>query len=319
MSELLVVKDLKKSFPRGGKVLKAVDGVSFAIRPGETLGLVGESGSGKSTLGRAILRLIEPDAGQVIFDGVDLRQLDKESLRAKRREMQIIFQDPLASLNPQMSVGQAIEDPLVIHQIGTPAERKEIVADLLDTVGIGREFIGSFPHEFSGGQQQRVGIARALALKPRFIVCDEPVSALDVSIQAQIISLLIDLKGKFGLSYLFIAHDLGVIKRVSDRIAVMYLGRIVQICDKEELFRNPLHPYTKALISAVPRIPRNGRPVRRFETLKGEIPSPIDLPKGCRFHPRCPVAEPECRAAEPELQEVAPGQWVACHLHAPRR
>lgn len=318
MSELLVVKDLKKSFPRGGKLLRAVDGVSFTIRAGETLGLVGESGSGKSTLGRTILRLLEPDAGEIIFDGVDLRRLDREALRAKRREMQIIFQDPLASLNPQMSVGQAIEDPLVIHGVGTPAERREMVAELLDTVGIGREFISSFPHEFSGGQQQRVGIARALALRPRFIVCDEPVSALDVSIQAQIIALLLELKARFGLSYLFIAHDLGVIKHVSDRIAVMYLGRIVQIAPRDELFRNPLHPYTKALISAVPKIPRDGRPTKRFETLKGEIPSPLDLPPGCRFHPRCPVAEPECRASEPELCEVAPGHWVACHLYSSR-
>ncbi|MGQ9778882.1 MAG: ABC transporter ATP-binding protein [Bacillota bacterium] len=319
MSELLVVKDLKKSFPRGGKLLRAVDGVSFTIRAGETLGLVGESGSGKSTLGRTILRLLEPDAGEIIFDGVDLRRLDREALRAKRREMQIIFQDPLASLNPQMSVGQAIEDPLVIHGVGTPAERREMVAELLDTVGIGREFISSFPHEFSGGQQQRVGIARALALRPRFIVCDEPVSALDVSIQAQIIALLLELKARFGLSYLFIAHDLGVIKHVSDRIAVMYLGRIVQIAPRDELFRNPLHPYTKALISAVPKIPRDGRPTKRFETLKGEIPSPLDLLPGCRFHPRCPVAEPECRASEPELSEVAPGHWVACHLYPSRK
>jgi len=319
VSDLLVVKDLKKSFPRGGKILKAVDGVSFTIRAGETLGLVGESGSGKSTLGRSILRLLEPDEGEIVFDGVDLRRLDGEALRAKRREMQIVFQDPLASLNPQMSIGEAIADPLVIHGVGTPAERREMVAELLDTVGIGREFISSFPHEFSGGQQQRIGIARALALRPRFIVCDEPVSALDVSIQAQIVALLLELKDKFGLSYLFIAHDLGVIKHVSDRIAVMYLGRIVQIAPRDELFRNPLHPYTKALISAVPKIPRDGRPTRRFETLKGEIPSSLDLPPGCRFHPRCPLAEPECRASEPELSEVAPGHWVACHLYPTRR
>ncbi|NLG83317.1 MAG: ABC transporter ATP-binding protein [Firmicutes bacterium] len=319
MSDLLVGKDLKKSFPRGGKILKAVDGVSFTIRAGETLGLVGESGSGKSTLGRSILRLLEPDEGEIVFDGVDLRRLDGEALRAKRREMQIVFQDPLASLHPQMSIGEAIADPLVIHGVGTPAERREMVAELLDTVGIGREFISSFPHEFSGGQQQRIGIARALALRPRFIVCDEPVSALDVSIQAQIVALLLELKDKFGLSYLFIAHDLGVIKHVSDRIAVMYLGRIVQIAPRDELFRNPLHPYTKALISAVPKIPRDGRPTRRFETLKGEIPSSLDLPPGCRFHPRCPLAEPECRASEPELSEVAPGHWVACHLYPTRR
>ncbi len=314
MPELLRVEGLKRYFPRGRRVLKAVDDVSFALQAGETLGLVGESGSGKSTLGRAILRLIEPDAGRVFFDGDDLASLDKESLRRKRRHMQIIFQDPLASLNPQMTVGQAIEDPLIVHRIGTAEERRSMVADLLDVVEIGREFIDSFPYEFSGGQQQRVGIARALALQPKFIVCDEPVSALDVSIQAQIISLLVGLRERFKLAYLFIAHDLGIIKYISDRIAVMYLGRIVQLGRKEDVFANPAHPYTKAIISSVPRIPRDGKQQRRYATLKGEIPSPIDLPPGCRFRSRCPSAEPECRAIEPELREISPGHWVACHL-----
>ncbi|MGE5549152.1 MAG: ABC transporter ATP-binding protein [Bacteroidota bacterium] len=319
MTELLQVEDLRKYFPRGRKMLKAVDGVSFSLKAGETLGLVGESGSGKSTLGRTILRLLEPDGGRVVFDGVDLSRLDKEELRIRRRNMQIIFQDPLASLNPQMSVGQAIEDPLAVHGLGSPAERRERVAQLLDIVGLGREFANSFPHEFSGGQQQRVGIARALALQPSFIVCDEPVSALDVSIQAQIIALLADLRERFSLAYLFISHDLGVIKFISDRIAVMYLGRIVQLAAKDEIFRHPLHPYTKALISSVPRIPRGHEPLLRYPTLKGEIPSAVDLPRGCRFQSRCPSVQPECLDYEPALAEVSPGHWVACHLHGSAR
>ncbi|MBN1662738.1 MAG: ABC transporter ATP-binding protein [Deltaproteobacteria bacterium] len=313
MPELLRVENLKKYFPRGSKVLKAVDNVSFTLQEGETLGLVGESGSGKSTLGRAILRLHEPDDGRVFFEGADVAHLGKEALRQKRRHMQLIFQDPLASLNPQMTIGQAIEDPLIIHGIGTPVERKQKVAELLSLVDISPEFINSFPYEFSGGQQQRVGIARSLALNPKFIVCDEPVSALDVSIQAQIISLLLDLRQKFNLAYLFIAHDLGVIKYISDRIAVMYLGRIVQLGPKEELFKNPAHPYTKALISSIPRIPRDGKQVRRYETLSGEIPSPIDLPSGCRFYSRCPVVLDQCKNVDPEFKEISAGHWVACH------
>lgn len=314
MGEILKIDSLKKYFPRGEKVLKAVDDVSFTLQPGETLGLVGESGSGKSTLGRAILRLHEPDGGKVFFEGEDLLKLTKEELRMRRRHMQIIFQDPLASLNPQMSIGQAIEDPLIVHRIGSPQERKEKVNKLLEIVGIGSKFYNSFPYEFSGGQQQRVGIARALALNPKFIVCDEPVSALDVSIQAQIISLLIDLRERFSLTYLFIAHDLGVIKYISDRVAIMYLGKIVQIGPKEEIFRNPVHPYTEAIISSVPKIPWDGTPIRRYKTLKGEIPSPIDLPPGCRFRSRCPVAKQACAEYEPQLKEVASGHWVACHL-----
>ena len=312
MPELLRVEKLKKYFPRGGKMLKAVDNISFKLNAGETLGVVGESGSGKSTLGRTILRLIEPDGGKVFFDGVDLSTLGREAIRNKRRFMQIIFQDPLASLNPQMTIGQAIEDPLIIHKIGTKEERKKMVMDLLDMVELGSKFINSFPYEFSGGQQQRVGIARALALNPKFIVCDEPVSALDVSIQAQIISLLTELRRKFNLSYMFIAHDLGVIKYISDRIAVMYLGRIVQMGSKNDIFENPVHPYTKAIISSVPRIPRDGKPIKRYETLKGEIPSPIDLPPGCCFYSRCPEATPDCRKEDPELKEISPGHFVAC-------
>jgi peptide/nickel transport system ATP-binding protein len=313
MSELLKVEKLKKYFPRGGKLLKAVDNISFSLKAGETLGVVGESGSGKSTLGRTILRLLEPDGGRVFFEGTDLSALNREELRNKRRNMQIIFQDPLASLNPQMTIGQAVEDPLIIHKIGTKEERKRMVMDLLDMVELGKRVVNSFPYEFSGGQQQRVGIARALALNPKFIVCDEPVSALDVSIQAQIITLLTGLRKQFNLSYMFIAHDLGVIKYISDRVAVMYLGRIVQLGSKNDIFKNPVHPYTKAIISSVPRIPRNGNPVKRYETLSGEIPSPIDLPPGCCFYSRCPEAKPECKDIEPGLTEISQGHFVACH------
>ncbi len=315
MDSLIKVENLKKYFPRGKKLLKAVDDVSISIEAGETLGLVGESGSGKSTLGRTMLRLVEPTSGRIEFCGEDITKIKREAMRQKRRHMQIVFQDPLASLNPQMSIGSAIEDPLVIHRMGNAAERRAKVYELLDMVEIGREFAGSFPFEFSGGQQQRVGIARALSLNPKFIVCDEPVSALDVSIQAQIISLLMGLREKFNLSYLFIAHDLGVIKYVSDRIAVMYLGRIIQLGRKEDLFRNPAHPYTKAMISSIPRIPRNGKPIRKYETLTGEIPSPIDLPPGCRFYSRCPRRMPVCVEVDPVFKEFEPKHWVACHLY----
>lgn len=314
MPELLLVKNLKKYFPRGRKMLKAVDGVSFSINKGEVLGLVGESGSGKSTLGRTILRLFEPDDGEIIFDGIDLRRLEGEELRKIRRFMQIIFQDPLASLNPQMTIGEAIEDPLIIHNIGTKEERRKIVMDLLDMVGIGREFIESFPYEFSGGQQQRIAIARALALSPKFILCDEPVSSLDVSIGAQIISLLYELKRQFNLSYLFISHDLAVIMYLSDKVAVMYLGAFVEMAPKEELYSNPLHPYTKALFASVPKMPKNGNPKKIFPSLKGEIPSPIDLPKGCRFQSRCEYVTEICKKQEPLFREVSEEHFVACHL-----
>ena len=317
MAELIKVEGLKKYFARGDKFLKAVDDVSFNISAGETLGLVGESGSGKSTLGRAILRLITPDAGHVYFEGKDMASMGAEELRRTRKNMQIVFQDPLASLNPQMSIGETIGDPLDIHKIGTSAERRLKVAELLDIVGIGRGFINSFPFEFSGGQQQRVGIARALVLNPRFIVCDEPVSALDVSIQAQIIALLADLRKKFNLSYLFISHDLAVIKFVSDRIAVMYLGKIVELGTKDQVFNNPKHPYTKALIQSFPKIPKPGQdPLKVYATLKGEIPSPVDLPKGCRFNTRCPSATQMCiDMDDPKLVEVEKGHQVACVLY----
>lgn len=314
MPELLLIKNLKKYFPRGRKVLKAVDNVSFSINPGETLGLVGESGSGKSTLGRTVLRLLEPDHGEVIFDGIDIRKLKGDDLRQVRMFMQIIFQDPLASLNPQMTIGQAVEDPLIIHDIGTKEQRKNSVMELLDIVGIGRDFINSFPHEFSGGQQQRVGIARALALNPKFIVCDEPVSSLDVSIGAQIISLLYELKRQLKLSYLFISHDLAVVKYLSDKVAVMYLGAFVELAPKEELYGNPLHPYTRALLASVPKMPKNGGHQKRFPALKGEIPSPVDLPLGCRFQSRCEYVMDICRREEPIFREVSPEHFVSCHL-----
>ncbi len=314
IKELLVVKNLKKYFPARGKLLKAVDNVSLSIDSGETLGLVGESGSGKSTLGRSILRLIEPDDGEVIFEGADLRKLKEEELRQKRKFMQIIFQDPLASLNPMMTVGQNIEDPLVIHNIGTREKRRETVVELLDIVGLGKNIIDIFPYELSGGQQQRVGIARALALNPKFIVADEPVSALDVSIQAQIVLLLNELKKRFEISYLFISHDLAVVKYLSDRVAVMYLGSIVELSSKEELYKNPLHPYTKALLASIPKMPKNGNPQKRFSALKGEIPSPVDLPPACRFQSRCEYATGACKEQEPVFREVAMGHFVACHL-----
>jgi len=311
--ELLRVRGLKKYFERGNKFLKAVDDVSFDISTQETLGLVGESGSGKSTLGKSILRLIEPTAGDITFENANFNRLSGERLREKRKDMQIIFQDPLASLNPQMSIGETIEDPLIIHNIGTKSQRKEKVREMLDIVGIGRKFVNAFPNEFSGGQQQRVGIARALILNPKFIVCDEPVSSLDVSIQAQIIKLLSDLKDEFGLSYLFITHDLAVIKYISDRVAVMYLGKIMEMGDKADLFKKPLHPYTKALLQSVPKIPRHGKQQKKYAVLKGEIPSPIDLPGGCRFNTRCPIATDECtHDPEPELKDVAKGRKVAC-------
>ncbi|MCS7201965.1 MAG: ABC transporter ATP-binding protein [Dictyoglomus sp.] len=314
MPELLLVKNLKKYFPRGRKVLKAVDNVSFSINAGETLGLVGESGSGKSTLGRTVLRLLEPDDGEILFEGINLRKLKGEELRQIRMFMQIIFQDPLASLNPQMTIGQAIEDPLIIHNIGTKEQRRKGVMELLDIVGIGREYIDSFPHEFSGGQQQRVGIARALALNPKFIVCDEPVSSLDVSIGAQIISLLYELKRQFKLAYLFISHDLAVVRYLSDKVAVMYLGTFVELAPKEELYGNPLHPYTRALLASVPKMPKNEERQRKFPALKGEIPSPIDLPIGCRFQSRCEYVMDICRKEEPIFREVSPEHFVSCHL-----
>ncbi len=319
---LLRVKSLKKYFPiRGGLFSRevarvhAVDDVSFEILRGETLGLVGESGCGKSTTGRCILRLIEPTAGEVWFGDQNVTTLDKRSLRHLRRDMQIIFQDPYASLNPRMTVGSIIGEALVIHKLAkTKREREERVVHLLETVGLSAEHLRRYPHEFSGGQRQRIGIARALAVSPKLIVADEPVSALDVSIQAQVINLLEDLQKQFNLTYLFIAHDLSVVEHISTRVAVMYLGKIVEIAAAKELYTNPKHPYTEALLSAVP-IPDPAVKRKRI-LLEGDVPSPIKPPSGCRFHTRCPVRVPSCSENEQVLKQVSPEHWVACQVRA---
>jgi oligopeptide transport system ATP-binding protein len=290
----------------------AVDDISFALHRGETLGLVGESGCGKSTTGRAILRLIEPTDGEVRFESQDITKLDKGSMRALRREMQIIFQDPYASLNPRMTVGSIIGEPLEIHKIAKGAEKEERVASLLQKVGLRAEDMRKYPHEFSGGQRQRIGIARALALNPKLIICDEPVSALDVSIQAQVINLLDDLQKDLGLSYLFIAHNLNVVEHISNRVAVMYLGKIVELASDTELYSKPQHPYTEALLSAVP-IPDPTVKKKRI-ILEGDVPSPINPPSGCHFHTRCPYKEKICEEVEPEFKDIGGGHWVACHL-----
>ena len=316
---LLEVDNLKKYFPvRGGIFgktmahVKAVDGVSFTLRKGETLGLVGESGSGKATTGRAILRLIEPSGGRVRFDGQDVLTLGKKELRALRRRMQIIFQDPYASLNPRMTVGSIVGEPFAIHKIASGEERVHRVEALLMRVGLSADQMRRYPHEFSGGQRQRIGVARALALNPEFIIGDEPVSALDVSVQAQVINLLEDLQKEFGLTYLIIAHDLSVVRHISHRIAVMYLGKIVEIADNEVLYGDPQHPYTEALLSAVP-VPDPRRKQKRI-VLKGDIPSPINPPSGCVFHTRCPIAEDRCKTELPELRTLPDGRILACHL-----
>jgi len=318
---LLQVTDLKKHFPirrgifsRVAGWVKAVDGVSLGIAQGETLALVGESGSGKTTTGRCILRLLEPTSGGVTFDGVDLLSLPPGAMRRMRRQIQVVFQDPYASLNPRMRVGTIVREPLDIHRIGANRrERDEMVAALLRRVGLDPGMRNRYPHEFSGGQRQRIGVARALALRPRLIVADEPVSALDVSVQAQVINLLIDLQEEFKIAYLFIAHDLAVVERIADRVAVMYLGQIVEVAARAEIFRNPLHPYTRALLQAIP-IPDPAR-ARERQVLRGDPPSPAQPPPGCRFHTRCPSAVEACPRIEPPLVEVAPGHWVACHLH----
>ncbi|MHB9090712.1 MAG: ABC transporter ATP-binding protein, partial [Chloroflexota bacterium] len=317
---LLRVEDLKMHFPltrgivfqRQVGAVQAVDGLNFFVRQGETLGLVGESGCGKSTTGRAILQLYRPTAGKVIFEGKDLCKVGGEELRKMRRRMQMIFQDPYASLNPRMTVGDIIAEPLDIHNLAKGKERQERVQELLRLVGLMPYFANRYPHEFSGGQRQRIGIARALAVEPAFIVCDEPVSALDVSIQAQIINLLEDIQDKMGLTYLFIAHDLSVVRHISDRVAVMYLGKIVELADRNDLYKSPLHPYTKALLSAVP-IPDPDVEVKRERIiLKGDVPSPVNPPSGCHFRTRCPLAIEKCAEVEPPFEEMVKDHWVAC-------
>ncbi|HXG93394.1 MAG TPA: dipeptide ABC transporter ATP-binding protein [Blastocatellia bacterium] len=319
---LVEVRNLKKYFPVGEGLLgvgretvKAVDDVSFTIKRGETFGLVGESGCGKSTTGRCILRLIEPTAGEVIFDGRDIASLSRKELRAMRRDMQIIFQDPYSSLNPRMKVEEIIAEPLAIHKVGNRGERRDRVMELLKLVGLDSSHASRYPHEFSGGQRQRIGIARALALSPKFIVCDEPVSALDVSVQAQVVNLLQDLQEQLGLTYLFISHGLSVVEHISTRVGIMYLGKLVEVASSREIFHNPLHPYTRALLSAIPVPDPDAK--RERVPLSDELPTAIAPPSGCRFRTRCPIAEKRCAEEEPQLVEVSPGHFVACMVVAP--
>lgn len=319
---LLQVRNLKKYFPiykglvfsRHVNDVKAVDDVSFDVFRGETLGLVGETGCGKTTVGRTVLRLYEPTEGQVLFDGVDLMSLRENDMRRFRRRMQMIFQDPYASLNPRMTVGSIISAPLDVHTSLGQAQKRERVQELLRIVGLNPDFVNRYPHEFSGGQRQRIGIARALAINPDLIVCDEPISSLDVSIQAQVVNLLEDLQGQFGLTYLFIAHDLSMVRHISNRIAVMYLGVMVELADRDELYANALHPYTQALLSAVPIPDPVAEEKRRRQILQGEIPSPINPPSGCRFRTRCPLAADICAQERPAWREVGTEHFVACHM-----
>lgn len=316
-NNLVEVNNLVKYFPvksglfgRVVEWVRAVDDISFAIREKETLGMVGESGCGKTTVGRTILRLIEPNQGQISFDGIDIMSLKGRALKEIRQKMQIIFQDPFASLDPRMSIGDSIMEGLNIHKIGTKDERIEIMLETLKKVGLEEYHTRRYPHEFSGGQRQRIGIARALALRPKFIICDEPVSALDVSIQSQVLNTLRDLQDEFSLTYLFIAHNLSVVEHFSDRVVVMYLGKIMELADRDELYREPLHPYTKALMSAIP-IP-DPKMKRERTIIEGDVPSPIHIPKGCRFHPRCPLVIGICLEEEPAFKQVSPDHWVAC-------
>lgn len=320
MSEpLLQVEHLKKYYPIGSgwfgqsqQFVKAVDDISFTVQKGETFGLVGESGCGKSTTGRSLLRLIEPTGGKVLFEGEDITALSPEALRKRRKEMQIVFQDPFSSLDPRHTVQRILEEPLIVHGMGNAKERKAMIDRLIDVVGLTQSHLQRYPHQFSGGQRQRIGIARALSLQPKLIVADEPVSALDVSIQSQVVNLLQDLQEEFGLTYIFIAHDLSVVKHICDRVAVMYLGRIVEIADKHKLYSAPQHPYTQALLSAVPE-PDPDKKTERI-ILQGEVPSPANAPVGCAFHTRCPMAMEVCRTHRPELAETDSGHLTACHL-----
>ena len=313
MNALLDVRNLVMHFRvGGGQVARAVDGVSFSIAKGETLGLVGESGCGKTTVGRSIIRLYDPTAGSIVFDGTDLAHLSQREMLPFRRRMQMIFQDPYASLNPRMTVGDIVMEPMTIHSLHAPKERSDRARELLRVVGLNSEHANRYPHEFSGGQRQRIGIARSLAASPEFIVCDEPISALDVSIQAQIVNTLEDLQKEFGLTYLFIAHDLSMVKHISDRIAVMYLGTMVEIAGSNELYTRPLHPYTEALLSAIPVPDPDRADARKRIPLEGEIPNPINPPPGCKFHTRCRYAEPGCREVIPELTDRGNGHFSAC-------
>lgn len=320
MSTLLEVKGLKKYFPiRNGVInkvqgyVKAVDDVSFSIQEGETLGIVGESGCGKSTTGRSVIRLTEPTGGDVLFQGKNLTQLKSDELRKIRRDMQIVFQDPYASLNPRMTIGAILEEPLKIHGMGSSSERRQRVQELLQIVGLTEYHYDRYPHEFSGGQRQRVGIARALITRPKLIIADEPVSALDVSIQSQILNLMKDLQEQFKLTYMFISHDLSVVRHISDRVGVMYLGRMVELAPKHEIYSNPQHPYTQALLSAVPH--PNPRERRERIILSGDVPSPANPPSGCAFHTRCPAAMDVCKSNRPDFKQTSDGHWVACHLY----
>ena len=315
MNALLDVRNLVMHFRvGGGQVARAVDGVSFSIAKGETLGLVGESGCGKTTVGRSIIRLYDPTAGSIVFDGTDLAHLSQREMLPFRKRMQMIFQDPYASLNPRMTVGDIVMEPMTIHSLHAPKERSDRARELLRVVGLNSEHANRYPHEFSGGQRQRIGIARSLAASPEFIVCDEPISALDVSIQAPLVNTLEDLQKEFGLTYLFIAHDLSMVKHISDRIAVMYLGTMVEIAGSNELYTRPLHPYTEALLSAIPIPDPDRADARKRIPLEGEIPNPIDPPSGCKFHTRCRYAEPRCREVVPELTDRGNGHFSACFV-----